>query len=52
MCWCVCGVECASEQKVTQQSISKEEADSCTNKVDFCSDAGQRTSPENVYFLC
>ncbi len=41
----MCGIGYASEQKATQESISKEEeAGSCTKKADFCSEAGQRTS--------
>ena len=48
MCVGVCGIGYASEQKATQESISKEEeAGSCTKKADFCSEAGQSTS-----FLC
>ena len=43
VCWCVCGVGYASEQKTTQKSISKEEeADSCMKKADFCSEVGPR----------
>ena len=45
VCWCVCSVGYASEQKATQKSISKEEeAGLCTKKADFCSEAGPRTT--------
>ena len=48
MYWCACGIGYASKQKVTQESISKEEeAGLYMKKADFCLEAGQRTS-----FLC
>ena len=45
MCWCVCGVGYASEQKATQKGVSKEEeAGSSTEKAGFRSEASSRTT--------